>query len=105
MELKKKKISGWEVDYDDWDRFVNKYFGFEMEKYCYPYEFVVDIEANNYSMYEFNPDIDINESVIKKVEKWANDPKSDNWMTHEIFDYLLYKGEIPEGTYYISVSW
>lgn len=119
MELKKSKEIIWLVDYNDWDRFVNDYFGFEnvKEKYGYrgfPYEFCADHEANNDSKYSFTAGYEWSDNdyaerslreTIKRVEKWVKDPKSENYMTNDIFEYLLYKGAIQKGTYYIKVSW
>jgi hypothetical protein len=110
MKLKKKMIHGWEIDYHDWDEFVNDYFGFEPDvrphgSKEWPYEVVADIEANNDSIYEFNPNGKISKSSLKSVEKWMKDPKSDGFVTHDIFDYIVSKGDLSEGTYYINVSW
>ena len=113
MQLKMKQIEAWEIDYDDWDEFVNKYFEFEPteSKYGYgsykeyPYEFVADHEANNDSSYHFTPNGKIRDRSLKRVEKWIKDPKSDMFMSHDIFDYIVSKGDLPKGTYYIYVSW
>jgi hypothetical protein len=110
MKLEKKQIEAWEVDYNDWDEFVNDYFDFEPDVRphgctVYPYEFIADVEANNYSAYEFHPDGKISKSSLKSVEKWMKDPKSGFFMTHGIFNYIVSKGDLPKGTYYIKVSW
>ena len=110
MKLKKKRIEGWEVDYQDWDDFVNDYFGFEPKvsrhgSKEWPYEFVVNIEANNYASYEFNPDGKIRDYSLKEVERWRRNPKDDDISTHNILDYIVSKGDLPKGVYYIKVSW
>jgi len=102
-ELKMEQITAWEVDYSDWDRYVNDYFGFEKKGYFYPYEFVADHEANNDSIYEFNPNgKELHECDRKEIEKWIKNPNSSSYMTHTIFDYIVSKGDLPKGTYYIK---
>jgi hypothetical protein len=110
MELKKIRIEGWEVDYQDWDDFVNYFFGFQprISKHGskdWPYEFVEDTEANNYASYEYTSDGKISDYALKEVEEWRKNPKSNSYITSDVFDYISYKGGLPKGTYYIHVSW
>ena len=96
MKLKVTKKCIVEVEYDDFNDFVN-------ETYGGGFEFVAQQEANNYSSYEF--------SAPNKAMFFGDEGKDirngdyKNHSTHKIIQCLYEDGLIDEGEYIIKVSW
>jgi hypothetical protein len=106
MNLKHTKKVIFEVDYFDFEKFVN-------EVYQTDFDFVAQHEANNYSQYSFKPEIikNLDENKIlekdkkQKMENIRQGIITQYTSVHDIFDTLLTDGIIEEGEYVITVSW
>lgn len=97
MELKYQKKVIYEVDYNDWDEFINKYYGIKQ------YEIVAAEEYGNYESHSFTAKKgeDYDEEDIRDLKSGKFVP----WVTHDIFQDLANNDAIPEGEYLISVFW
>lgn len=106
MDSRFKEVRFYEIEYDDFDNFITETFGKE-------YECVADNEWNNYSSYNFNVEIrlqDLKEDsffmlyTVTNVEKWLKKEKN-KIDAQSLLDYLVWKGVIPAGKYLIKVFW
>jgi hypothetical protein len=96
MKLKAEKKSFFEVEYDDFNDFVN-------ETYGGGFEFVAQHEGNNYSAYEFSaPNVAM---FFGDEGKDIRNGEYKNHSVHMIIQCLFEDGLIEEGEYLIKVSW
>jgi|JFJP01.1.fsa_nt_gi hypothetical protein len=97
MELKMKVVTYNEIDYYDFNKFVQSIYGGN-------FEFVANEEANNYSRYKFDApnvhmDFDGEEEAAIRSGKYPMQ------CTHALFNVLHKDGHIQAGDYIIKVSW
>jgi hypothetical protein len=97
MKLKATRKTIFEVDYSDFDEFVEGIYGGN-------FEFVADHEANNYSSYDFTAP-NMNRDFGGEFEAKIRNGNFYNVPVHAIFNVLLKDGHIEEGEYIIKVSW
>lgn len=97
MKLKGEKKVIFEVDYSDFEDFVNEIYGGN-------FDFVADHEANNYSSYDFDAP-NMNRDFGGKYEAKIREGKFNGVPVHAIFNVLLKDGHIEKGNYIIKVSW
>jgi len=113
-ELKINKKVVYNIDYDNWDRFVNDFFGLKrIKKYNtwesveFKYEIVADEELGNDSKFEYAPngkisDYDV-ENTLNPILFYKKVP---NYSTRTIMDYFVQIGILDKGkTYQIEISW
>jgi hypothetical protein len=96
FKLKAQRREIFEVDYYDFDEFVN-------DIYNGNFEFVADHEANNSAIYDFkapNMNIDFDGKYEAKIRQGD----FNNVPVNAIFNVLYDDGHIEEGIYYINVS-
>lgn len=94
LNVIKKEIL--EVDYNEVDKIINKYF-FDGQSI---YECVPDEEWSNYSSHEITVDGLVDEDEAKDI---AN--RSREYMTSTYLNDLCRRGIIEKGIYLIKVSW
>ena len=96
--LKTRVKTRFEVDYGDFDRFVEEIYGGR-------FEFVAINEANNYSNYTFEvTEEDIND-IDEEDEIAIRKGKYPMYCAHTVFALLCKDGYIPKGEYIIDVFW
>lgn len=113
MSLKMETKTIHVVADNDFDNFVNAYFGFQpAAPYAgtsyeqYPYSFIAVQECANDTSHEFfvhehyHTDADEDDVIA-----WSLNPTRQFIRNSQILDYLCHKGAIPAGTYLITVSW
>lgn len=100
MKLNHIKKSVIEVDYNDFDRFVNEIYFKPNE-----YEFVADHEANNYSSYIFRVNGKISEDPWTQEEIKSIRSGKPTRNTGLLLNLLCADGHIEAGEYLINVFW
>lgn len=101
MKLKYNQICYKEIDYCDWDDFVNACIPeFNGEYECVPYE-----EWNNDSSHEVHVDSEMSKWDVKDMEKMILTGKPSHYSLYIISSYLCNKRLLDEGNYLIKVSW
>lgn len=87
------------VDYHDWESFVNKFYGVE----CY--DFVSSEECGNDSNHTYSPDGKQDKYEVQDIAEFVKQDGNICYRTSEIFNDLVAKGEIPAGNYCVNVCW
>ena len=100
MKLKFMLKQYLEVNYGDLDKFLTERFSFDPR-----YEFVAAEEMGNDSEKRIDVDPELDEWDKKRMEEVLETKKWECYETGTLLDYLCEKGEIPAGTYLISVCW
>ncbi len=109
MELKHKVVTYFEVDYNDFEKFVNDHYPFKTAKDRDGYSFVAIEEGNNDSEYSFEVN---DENCFGYVSKWDQEARTrirnghiKPFENYQLFSILYEDGLIEAGNYLIRVSW
>jgi len=107
--LKVNKKVVYAIDYDDWDNFVNDYFGFKYSlKHKNPYyEIAADEETANDTKFEYKPNGEIDDyDKSDNLKPILDGIRVPNYSTRTIMDYFVQKGILDKGKIYqIEISW
>jgi len=100
MELKTTERKFYEVDYGDFEEFIQEEFGIS------EYSFACDMECGNDSSHEFNVKAELDQWDEDQIKKFVDsDGKEESYMAHALFNKLCQQGKIKEGNYLVKVSW
>jgi len=96
--LKSRTVTRIEVDYNDFDRFVSEVYG-------HSYEFVADIECDNYSQHSYSvAKRELNQWDLAKLNEF-NETGQGSGLISVLFTDMANRYILPEGNYIISVFW
>ncbi len=96
-KLKYKKETVYQVDYDDFDKFVNEGY-----KPIRPYQLVAWEEVGNDSSHQYSID---GKFVDEDEEKEIKSGKISKYCAGRILELACKDGLIPAGNYSINVCW
>ena len=101
MQLKCEQVTAFEVDYSDWDDFINEFLRSKGWSSKWSYDIVSAEELGNYQTFRVYICDEINNGDLGKL--MSNGDYS--WKTRAIGSWACEEGLIKSGTYYISVFW
>lgn len=102
-------ISGYRVDFSDFDRFVNQIYGHRLKR---RFEVAAALESSNDTLHEVSADAKAGENN-DNFKRWYNGEEVKTYGGkydyvpdyYEFLDDMAYRGLIPEGDWFIDVSW
>lgn len=112
LKIEKKVV--YKIDYNEWDKFVNDFFGLVENGMIgnqswtqYGYEIAADEELGNDSKFEYAPDGKISEYDIEyTLDALLVEKRNPGYSTRVIMDYFVQHGILDnDKTYQIDVSW
>ena len=99
MKLKYKTVMYNEIDYKDFEKFVQKVYGWKQYEYAYCEE------VSNDSRQSYTADKEeLDEWALEKIQR-LNDGESESFCANFIFNKLCLDGYLPPGNYLINVCW
>lgn len=111
MKLKHELVTYFEVDYSDFEQFVNDHYPFKTAKDRDGYSFVAIEEGSNDSEYTFEVDPEdylqsySNTKYDKEKLTKIRNGNIGTFENHYLFRILYEDGLIEPGNYLITVSW